>query len=81
MFKEKLLDGIAIFGSGMIGWYDHWLRGIDNGADKATAVKIFVMGENKWRDENEWPLARTKWSDFYLHSSGGANTGRGNGKL
>ena len=39
------------------------------------------MGANVWRNENEWPLARTKYSKFYLHSGGQANTRDGNGAL
>ena len=44
-------------------------------------VKIFVMGENKWRSENEWPLARTTYQKYYFHSSGNANSASGDGSL
>ena len=44
-------------------------------------VKIFVMGANTWRDEDEWPLARTSWTDYYLSSRGNANTKDGDGEL
>ena len=33
-------------------------------------VRLFVMGDNVWRDEGEWPLARTEWTRWYLHSDG-----------
>lgn len=33
-------------------------------------VRLFVMGDNAWRDEDEWPLARTQWTRWYLHSHG-----------
>jgi hypothetical protein len=39
------------------------------------------MGDNVWRNENEWPLARTKYTCFYFHSGGQANTRFGNGFL
>jgi putative CocE/NonD family hydrolase len=39
------------------------------------------MGENRWRDEDEWPLARTKYTEFYLRSGGRANTLLGDGTL
>ncbi len=32
------------------------------------------MGENRWRDEREWPLARTRYTPYYFHSGGRANT-------
>jgi uncharacterized protein len=44
-------------------------------------VKIFVMGENYWRYENEWPLARTKYTNYYIHSNGKANSALGDGTL
>ena len=40
-------------------------------------VKIFVMGENKWRDEDDWPLPNTKYIPYYFHSEGNANTKNG----
>jgi uncharacterized protein len=33
-------------------------------------VRLFVMGENRWRDENEWPLARTVWTPYHLRGDG-----------
>jgi putative CocE/NonD family hydrolase len=62
-------------------WSDHWLKGIDNGIMSEPPIRIFVMGANTWRYENEWPLARTKWTNYYLHSGGKANTAWGDGTL
>lgn len=50
----------------LIRWYDHWLKGIDTGLMDEPPIRIFVMGINAWRDEHEWPLARTQWTRFYL---------------
>lgn len=62
-------------------WFDNQLKGINNGAMEEPPVKIFVMGANKWRFENEWPLARTNYQKYYLHSNGKANTSNGDGEL
>jgi putative CocE/NonD family hydrolase len=62
-------------------WFDRWLKGIDNGVDREPPVDIFIMGENVWRQENEWPLARTTYTNYYLHSGGAANTAGGDGTL
>jgi len=62
-------------------WFDQWLKGSDSGFMKEPPVRIFVMGENVWRDENEWPIARTQWTKYFLHSNGQANTLTGNGTL
>jgi putative CocE/NonD family hydrolase len=62
-------------------WFDYWLKGVDNGINNEPPVRLFIMGDNVWRNENEWPLARTKYTCFYLHSGGQANTRFGNGFL
>jgi hypothetical protein len=62
-------------------WHDHWLKGIDNGVENELPIKIFVMGENYWRFENEWPLARTQYTKYYLGSGGKANSASGDGTL
>ena len=65
----------------VIRWCDYWLKGIDNGIMSEPPIKIFVMGDNKWRYEQEWPLARTEYTSYYLHSPGEANSLYGNGTL
>ena len=75
--KESVLDLPAI----ELAWFDRWLKGIDNGADREAPLKLFVMGSSEWRDEQEWPLARTRFTPFYLHSHGGANSAAGDGAL
>jgi putative CocE/NonD family hydrolase len=62
-------------------WFDYWLKGMKTGVAEEPPVKIFVMGENTWRFENEWPLARTKYTNYYLQSGGKANTLNGDGTL
>ena len=62
-------------------WYDNWLRGEPNSVNESAPIKIYVMGKNVWRDEQEWPLARTRYTKLYLHSGGDANTREGDGEL
>ena len=65
----------------MFDWFDYWLRDAPTRVLSRAPVRLFVMGENAWRDEPEWPLARAVATPFYLHSDGGANTLDGNGRL
>ena len=62
-------------------WFDHFMKGIDNHVLDEPPVRIFVMGNNRWRDEYEWPLKRTRYTDLYLHSRGHSNSLRGDGVL
>ena len=62
-------------------WYDFWLKGLANGIDQDAPIKIFVMGANRWRSEQEWPLARTQFTNYYLSGGGKANSTYGDGAL
>lgn len=83
----KIVVGPSVHGGAsgqfelMLRWYDYWLKGIDNGIDKEAPIRIYVMGADTWRDEHEWPLARTQFTKYYLHSGGRANSVNGDGKL
>jgi putative CocE/NonD family hydrolase len=89
------LDSSAPIRAYQIEWFDHWLKGMPESAvayspetwhnvrsevDEAP-VHIFVMGVNRWRDEQEWPLARTRYTPLYLASKGHANSLTGDGVL
>ncbi|MBN1189430.1 MAG: CocE/NonD family hydrolase [Dehalococcoidales bacterium] len=50
----------------LIRWYDHWLKGNDTGMMEESPIKLFVMGENRWRDVKEWPLPQTEYVKCYL---------------
>ena len=65
----------------LLRWFDWWLKDRDTGIMDDPPVYLFVMGENRWRCENEWPLARTHYTRYYLHSDGTANTRHGSGTL
>lgn len=62
-------------------WFDYWLKGINNGICDEPPIRLFIMGINEWREESEWPLARTRWQDWHLHSGGNAATAIGDGRL
>lgn len=63
-----------------LNWFDRWLKA-DESVERKSPVSIFVMGANTWRDEQEWPLARTRWTPYYLHSGGSANSRFGDGQI
>ncbi|HUX27681.1 MAG TPA: CocE/NonD family hydrolase [Terracidiphilus sp.] len=64
-----------------LDWYDYLFKGKQNQFANGKLVKIFVMGENKWRDEANWPLERTQETRYSLHSDGKANSAAGDGVL
>jgi len=64
-----------------LDWYDYLFFGKQNQFANGKSVKIFVMGENKWRDEPAWPLERARSTRYLLASAGHANTAAGDGLL
>lgn len=51
---------------------DHWLRGEDNGVATEPRVRVYVMGADRWREADEWPLPGVELTDYFLHSDGHA---------
>ena len=65
-----------------LDWYDYLFMGKHNEfSDPTHPVRIFVMGENKWRNETAWPLARANETRYFLSSGGKANGAAGDGTL
>ena len=62
-------------------WLDRWVKGIENGIDREPPVRVFVMGVNRWRDEDDWPPPRARETDFFLAGDGAANSSFGDGVL
>jgi putative CocE/NonD family hydrolase len=77
-FGPGALPDAVDIGGLHLQWFDHCLR---DQPDKGVPVRLFVMGANVWRDENEWPLARAVPTRYYLTSAGNANSLRGDGQL
>ena len=66
----------------IIRWFDHWLKGIDNGVDREPAVRYFVMAgrRGRWRSTDTWPPAEATPREYRLGSGGDAGFG-GSGRL
>lgn len=47
-------------------WFDAWDRDINTAFVEEPPVLIYVMGDNEWRFEDEWPLARTEYTNWYF---------------
>jgi len=65
----------------VLRWFDHHLKGIDNGVLKDPPVHVFVMGRNQWRAAEDWPLPQTQFTKYYLHSGGKAHLAESDGTL
>ena len=67
-----------------VRWFDHWLRGVDNGVDAEPAVRYFVMGGGsgrrnaegrmdhggRWTTASDWPVPEAVDTPYYLHADG-----------
>jgi predicted acyl esterase len=80
-FGPKARIGIRLR---QLDWCNRWLRETsrpEKNESSAPLLHIFVMGPNIWREEHEWPLARTQYRPLYLGSKGHANSASGDGVL
>jgi uncharacterized protein len=62
-------------------WFDHYMKGMDNGIDKEKPVRIYYMGANVWKDHDDWPIPGARVTPLHLSSSGKANSLAGDGAL
>jgi len=62
-----------------LAFFNRYLRGIEG--RRMAPVRYFVMGTNRWRNAETWPLPETEWQRFFLRSRGRANTAAGDGRL
>jgi uncharacterized protein len=62
-------------------WFDHWLKAIDNGVTDMPRVTYYLMGANRWRHADAWPVPGTRYENYYLASDGKANGLDGDGTL
>ncbi|NNF11932.1 MAG: CocE/NonD family hydrolase [Gemmatimonadetes bacterium] len=67
-----------------VRWFDHWLRGVENGVDREPTVQYFVMGGGsgrknsdgrldhggRWRSADDWPIPAAVDTPFYLTEEG-----------
>ncbi|WP_066504728.1 CocE/NonD family hydrolase [Abyssisolibacter fermentans] len=62
-------------------WFDKFLKGIDNDIENQKSVQYYLVGENKWMEDNKWPPENVEYTNIYLNSDGNAQTSSGNGSL
>ena len=74
-------DGAVDLPGLQLQWFDWHLGGKPPSFDLDRPVKIFVMGLDEWRDEADWPLPGTDYTDWYIDSDGAANTAAGDGTM
>ena len=65
----------------IVRWYDHVLKGKNNGMADKKPVQLFVLNRNEWIGADAWPLPETQYTDLFLSSEGNANTVHGDGTL
>ena len=65
----------------ILDWYDFLFKNIHNEFATDKPVKLFVMGVNEYRQEDDWPPPQAQPTKYFLHSGGKANSLRGDGSL
>ena len=63
-------DAAIDYDQTVLDWMDHYLRGVNNGVERGGRLRLFVMGENAWHEEAQWPLRAARPQAFYLRGRG-----------
>ena len=66
---QEMFDEIAYHEQELLPFYDHYLKGSKNGYPDRSPVRLYIRGEEGYREEKEWPLKRAKVTPFYLKKS------------
>jgi uncharacterized protein len=88
-FGPDAVWGYERYNDERLRWFDRWLKDLPTGVEEDPAVRLFVMGGGdghrtagghlfhggRWREENEWPLARARPTAYYLRKSGHLSSG------
>ena len=74
-------DAALKLGDFQFRWFEYWLKGRETGVQDWPAYYLFVMGENRWRGEDEWPLKRTRFTSYFIHGGGHAASLKGDGSM
>ncbi len=87
-FGKAASWGYGVYNKERLRWFDHWLKGVANGASKDPPVRLFVIGGGAgikngaghlqhggtWRDERHWPPRGARPSRYYLRAGGALST-------
>ena len=63
-----------------LAWYDYWLKGVENGVLDGPPIRIFLMGDNRWLDLEQWPPPGIDYQPLYLRE-GAADSAANEGAL
>jgi putative CocE/NonD family hydrolase len=74
--REVGADSNIDYDETVLRWLDHHVRGVANGVDRESPVRIFVMGSNRWREADRWPIPGLSAETLYLAPSRRLRGGR-----
>jgi uncharacterized protein len=64
--RENGPDATIDYDETVLRWMDRYVRDLDNGVDREPPVRVFVMGDNRWREADRWPIPGTRADTLYL---------------
>jgi uncharacterized protein len=64
-----------------LAWYDRWLKDNAHAIDTLQKIQYYTIGKGQWQQSDTWPVKGMRETAYYLRSTGGANSSKGNGRL
>ena len=79
---HHLFDSVEFHERELLPFYEHYLKDADNGFMDGPPVRIWVRGDEAYREEQEWPLERASYAAYYLRRGpSGSVTSLNDGRL
>jgi len=79
--ERNLGDARLAYGRLYLTWFEHWLKGDKTKVEQLPPYILYVMGKNRWRTADSWPVEGTSFRKFHFDSGGGASSPWGGGSL
>jgi putative CocE/NonD family hydrolase len=57
-------------------WFDHWLKGADNGVEKTPSVNFYPVNGTKWEHYDTWPVPGVDYTRYYLDQGNALTTAK-----
>jgi len=60
-------------------WFNHILDGNSNDLSRSSPVRYFVMGDNRWIDDDTWPPSNADYQNWYVGDDGSLSRSQSSG--
>src|SRR4051812_950802 len=57
-------------------WFDHWLKGVDNGVENTPSVNFYAVNGSRWEHYSTWPVPGVRYTSIHLGDTGSLSSAK-----